>query len=127
MIVLDASVLIAHLDANDVHHEESVALLRDAAGQELAANVITVAEVMVGPARARRAHVLEEALAALGVRRVALLADDAAPLATLRATTGLRMPDCCVLLTARSAGATLATMDRRLTETARRLGVVVVP
>jgi predicted nucleic acid-binding protein len=127
VIVLDASVLIAHLDASNVHHEESVALLRGAAGQELAASVITVAQVMVGPARARRAQVLDEALTALGVKRVALLADDAAPLATLRATTGLRMPDCCVLLTARSAGATLATVDHRLAETARGLGVVVVP
>jgi predicted nucleic acid-binding protein len=85
VIVLDASVLIAHLDEHDAQHAGAEERLLDAPAQELAASPITLAEVLVGPAREGR---LEHALAAvrdLDVREVPLGADAASRLAGLRA------------------------------------------
>lgn len=36
MIVLDASMLIAHLDAEDAHHATATSLLGDVTGEHLA-------------------------------------------------------------------------------------------
>ena len=44
--------------------------------------------------------------------------DTAIRLAELRAATGLRMPDCCVILTAEDAAAAVASFDERLVQTA---------
>jgi len=126
VIVLDASVLIAHLDSTDAHHDDARRVLHSAAGQDLAASVLTVAEVTVGPARDRRGHVVDEVLDALHITRVPLRPDDAATLADLRATTGLRMPDCCVLHAAQTVGGAVATFDQRLADAARQLDIVVV-
>jgi len=126
VIVLDASVLIAHVDSTDAHHDAARRVLHSAAGQDLAASVLTVAEVMVGPARDRRGHVVDEVLDALHIARVPLRPDDAATLADLRATTGLRMPDCCVLHAAQTVGGAVATFDQRLADAARQLGIVVI-
>lgn len=123
MIVLDASVLIAHLDARDAHHVAAGAILASAAGEALLGNPLTVAEVLVAPARAGRAAEAKAALDALGVEVVALPADAPVRLAVLRADTGLRLPDCCVLLTALDARAAVATFDARLAAAARSLGL----
>lgn len=48
-------------------------------------------------------------------------------LARLRATTGLKLPDCCALDAALGHGASLATFDEALAAAARRLGVDVLP
>lgn len=124
MIVADASVLIAHLDENDAHHERAAALLLDAAEDALAASPITIAEVLVGPARAGRLDAAHAALSRLGLREIAIGADAAARLATLRAESGLKLPDCCVLLAAQDAPAQgLLSFHDRLVAAARRLGV----
>lgn len=62
VIVVDASVLIAHFDAGDAHHERAETLLLAVADEPLAASPLTLAEVLVGPARAGR---LDAATAAL--------------------------------------------------------------
>ena len=62
MIVVDASVLIAHFEATDAHHTRATTLLLDATSDELVASPLSLAEVLVGPARAGR---LDEAVAAL--------------------------------------------------------------
>ena len=125
MIVLDASVLIAQLDATDVHHEQAGALLRDAANEDLGASPITLAEVLVGPARAgevdRGAAVLHE----LGVTGVGLLDDAFVRLAMLRAGTGLKLPDCCVLLAAEQTHGAVATFDDRLANAATERGLAI--
>lgn len=54
MIVTDASVLVAHFVETDVHHDRASALLVEGAASPLGASPITVAEVLVGPARAGR-------------------------------------------------------------------------
>ena len=51
MIVLDAIVLIAHFESTDAHHERATRLLLDAADESLGASLLTLAEVLVGPAR----------------------------------------------------------------------------
>ena len=123
MIVLDASVLIAHLDATDSLHERADRLLAASGSETLSASVITLAEVLVGPARA---GVVDRALAAL--EQLALAAvpiDRVTPvrLALLRAETGLKLPDCCVLLAAEQSGAAVATFDDRLAGAVTRRGL----
>lgn len=119
MIVLDASVLIAHLDAEDTHHQRAVALLLDLVTEELGASPISMAEVLVGPTRAGQIDRAKAALDRLGVSTVALADDAPARLAMLGATTGLKLPDCCVLLAAEQSGAEVATFDDRLASAAQ--------
>ncbi len=52
LIVLDASVAIAALAVDDVHHDAAVAALADANEDELVLAATTRAEILVGPARA---------------------------------------------------------------------------
>lgn len=127
MIVADASVLIAQLDARDVHHEAATELLVDLAAHPLLASTVTVAETLVGPARAGRLAEARAALDRLGLQEVGFGDEDAAErLARLRAGTTLRMPDCCVLLAAQTVPeAIVATFDERLRSEARSLGLAV--
>jgi predicted nucleic acid-binding protein len=124
VIVLDASVLIAHLESTDAHHQRATQLLLSAADQ-LAVSPITMAEVLVGPARAHQLGRVVGILRELEVSAVPLTEDSPVRLANLRATTRLRMPDCCVLLAAENTGATIATFDNRLAEAASDLGLKV--
>ncbi len=127
-MIVDASVLVAHLDERDAHNDAATRLLLDGAGDELAASPITLAEVLVGPARAERLVEAQTILDALSVREIALGADAAPRLARLRAQTGLKLPDCCVLLAAGDAQErVVATFDERLAAAARRIGLVVRP
>ena len=125
MIVLDACVLIAHLDSTDAHHEQATQLLAAAATESFAASALTLAEVLVGPSRAGWADRAAATLRRLGVRPVAI--DDGSParLAALRASTKLTMPDCCVLLAAQQTAASLVTFDDRLVKAAEQLGIPV--
>lgn len=125
-LVLDASALIAHLSVDDAHHEVTETVLRAATGQALAISPITLAEVLVGPVRAGQLPAASRALDVLGLRTIALDADSPTQLATLRAQTGLKMPDCCVLVAARSAGASILTFDDRLAAASRTLGIQVL-
>jgi predicted nucleic acid-binding protein len=125
VIVLDASVLIAQFEGNDVHHGRAVKLLSDAAGDEFAASPLTLAEALVQPTRQGRADDARAGIHRLAVRTIPL--DDAAPtrLAELRVSTGLKLPDCCVLLAAERAGADVATFDEDLASAAGQAGLSV--
>lgn len=125
MIVLDASVLIAHLDTSDALHDRAFALLAALADEPFAASPITLAEVLVGPARAGRLDRAAAALRALEVAPVPLDGEAPARLAMLRAGTGLKLPECCVLLAAERAAAGMATFDLRLAAAAGERGLVV--
>ena len=127
MIVLDASVLIAHLDERDALHERAEEALTSVAAHPLAASPLTVAEVLVGPARAGRADEAVGVLRALGISEVPLPEDASTRLAELRARTGLKLPDCCVLLAAETAPAdAVLTFDERLLAAATRRGFRIV-
>jgi predicted nucleic acid-binding protein len=121
VIVVDAGVLIAHLDENDALHSRAVEALLATAEQPLVCSPITLAEVLVGPARTGRLHDARSAITDLGVVEIPLADDAAARLAALRAETALKMPDCCVLLAAEDANAeAVLTFDDRLARTAER-------
>ena len=125
MIVLDACVLIAHLDGNDAHHARATRLLADLSGHPKITSVLTRAESLVAAARAGRRRAVEDILDRLRVDTDELPSEAAGQLAELRAHTGLRMPDCCVLLTAERTGADVATFDARLARAAAERGLVV--
>ncbi len=122
--VVDASVLIAHLDAGDALHTRATAALAETDGP-LFVSALTLAEVLVGPARRGRLAETHAVLRGpLGVQAVPF--DEHAPvrLAELRAATGLRLPDCAVLLAAElAAPAALLTFDARLARAAAELGL----
>jgi toxin FitB len=127
VIVLDASVLIAHLDAGDAHHAAARRLLEESGGTPLAASAITLAETLVAPARLGRLKDAESALRRLGVEEVSIAGDAGPRLATLRAGTGLKMPGCCVLLAALEREAILASFDSSLLASARELKLETAP
>jgi predicted nucleic acid-binding protein len=124
VIVVDASVLIAHLDETDALHARSREALDRSTSQPLGCSSITLAEVLVGPARHGRLDAARAAVAALEVGEIPLGEDAAIRLATLRADTGMKLPDCCVLLAAQDAAATaILTFDDALIRGAERLGL----
>lgn len=123
MIVLDASVLIAHLDQHDAHHAAATDRLLDLADRPFGASSITLAEVLVAPARTRNLPAAQAALRALEISELSLPANASERLAVLRVETGLKLPDCCVLLAAETAAGTVLTFDDRLAREAGRRGL----
>ena len=118
MIVFDASVLIAYLDADDDLHADAEALLAGAIDDDFGANSLTLAEVLVVPARTGRMEAVQSALREIEMDELPFPSDTAVRLARLRASTGLKMPDCCVLLAAEDHHATVASFDDRLVQAA---------
>ncbi|GAA2240966.1 hypothetical protein GCM10010401_12090 [Rarobacter faecitabidus] len=114
MIVLDASVLFAFLESSDAHHGRAVAILRKVFEGRVLIHPLTLAEVLVGPARFGRAARIMDELLATGLEVVPQGAAEALSMAEVRAATRLKMPECCVLAAAISTGASLATFDEKL-------------
>jgi len=125
LIVLDASVMIAILDGSDVHFADAKRIFFDNAAERFVAHRVTLAETLVQPARGARESAMSNALDALGVGRLDE-PDDPIELARLRADSGLRMPDSCVLHAAMRDRAKLATFDDRLAAAARQRGVIAI-
>jgi len=129
-VVLDASALIALLDADDAHHSTVLDALDDLAGDELLMHPLTVAECFVVPVAAGREQDLVDAL-----ERLRITVDPGTPgdaegplrLARLRVATGLRMPDCCPIELADRHGSMLVTFHDRQRDRAARLGIAVAP
>ncbi|MDR6867504.1 putative nucleic acid-binding protein [Microbacterium resistens] len=124
MIVLDAGVLIGLLDAGDAHHDAAVAILEREKPPYLV-HPLTLAEVLVGPAKRGREDRVWRDLRAIGVEVADLGPEEALALARLRAERGLKMPDACVLATAERYDGRLATFDRRLAGVAERTGLLL--
>lgn len=122
MKVLDASVLIAQLDESDLHHLAAISLLEELDGP-MGASPVTIAESLVGPARRGAAEQIRQGITDLGVEPIDLAGDAPVRLAVLRAETGLRLPDCCVLLAAQQTGGAVLTFDDRLARIADGLGL----
>lgn len=123
MIVIDANVLIAHVESTDANNARAFRLLQTVQAQPLGVSPITLAEVLVRPTKVGRLAEVQPALRALRLREVSLGKYASARLALLRTETGLRMPDCCVLLAAEDCEATgILTLDDRLRAQAKRLG-----
>lgn len=127
MIVLDASVLIGVLNPRDAHHRAAIALLEDVSHELWTASVLTVAEVLVRPARSGRENAAADAITELGVEVLPFPASDAVGLARVRARFALKMPDAVVLHAALKAGGALATFDDALAAAARTAGIRALP
>lgn len=134
LTVLDAGVLIAVLDADDVHHDharKAIAAMRDR-GDRLVVPASAYAEILVAPLRESRAKgdavdVFVDALPAEvepATRAIASLA------AELRARHGtrLRLPDALVVATAINLrAARVVTTDARWPDLAMPVEVVGGP
>ena len=125
-MIVDACILIAALSPTDTHHAVAVEIL--SGDDDFLIHPINLAEALVGPARLGRLPIARQLLSELRVEEALIPAGQAKLLAEARATTGLRLPDCCVLTLARATGNdTIATVDARLAATARKQGFLVKP
>ena len=111
-MVLDASVLIAFLDPSDALHDDAVSSLLRVDPRRLLFSPVTHAEILVAPVRARTVAATQAALNDLAISEVALPADVAPRLATLRVSTGLKLPDCCVILAAQQSACPILQLRR---------------
>jgi predicted nucleic acid-binding protein len=126
VIILDASVLIAHLDDKDAHHERARELLLATSSLPWGASPVTLAEVLGAPTRVGRLELTAAGLRKLKIQRVPLSETSPELLARLRVETNLKLPDCCVIHAAEQVGAgTVATFDDRLAMAARQRGLTV--
>ncbi len=119
LIVVDAGVVIGHLDRSNPHHQAATDALREAASsaQRLALPVTAFAEGLVHPTKAgsETAARYEAALAAIPISVLNADVDIARSAAALRAGhPSLKLPDAFVIATATVHEAdALITTDRR--------------
>lgn len=119
VIVLDANVLIALLSSEDAHHEWALDLFVDYIEDKLVISSLTLAEVMVHPARNGHMDLMLRNISSLGIEVSQFDQAGSINLAYIRARTQLRMPDALVLHTAIEHNASLATLDAKLALTAQ--------
>lgn len=124
-IILDASVLIAHANPTDEHHQAAGRILTNWAPFGYAVSVLTLAEFYVGPALTGQLTAAQHMIVSLGVATIDIPVTAAAELAQIRAEHRLKMPDAVVLHTAKAHGDALATFDTRLGTVARLIGLRV--
>jgi predicted nucleic acid-binding protein len=122
---MDASILIAHLNAADPHHQAATDVLLSGAHGHMLVHTITLAEVLVGGVRIGRAISMRDDLHAAGITVAPHDDGESLRLAELRVSTGLKLPDCCVLDVAIRHQASLATFDQDLAGEARKRGVLI--
>ena len=125
LIVLDASVAIAALSADDTHHDAAVEALAGASDDELVLAATTRAEILVGPARVGGKVLSAARDFADGCETVpvsAAIADDAAALKARH--RGLSLPDAIALVVAEMIDADAVwTFDRRWRDVHQRVTI----
>ena len=120
--VVDANVVIAWQTSEHVFHADATRLIGDVE-PPLYMNELNLAEVLVGIDRSDWSG-LRGTLTEMGFEFVHTGAVD---LAATRLDSRLRMPDACVLATARVVGAdAVLSFDQALVAAATALGVVVL-
>ena len=125
MIALDASVIIAHLNRADPHHEAATEILLGGTPGRILVHTMTLAEVLVGGVRIGQGASMRDDLHSAGIVVAPSDGDESLRLAELRVSTGMKLPDCCVLDVAIHNRAMLATFDATLAEAAHKQGVAV--
>lgn len=123
MTVFDAGVLIAHLDPDDAFHKAASAFLEEYEEFEFAVTPLTLAECLVRPAAAGATQRFFTALQRVRFEKTSLTEADAAGLAEVRASTGLKMSDALVLYAAEQRGDDLVTTDRAVARAAESRGI----
>lgn len=124
MTALDASILVSYF-GGDAHTERAHDLLAGPV-TSFRLHPVTLAEVLAGPARRGLELTVRAAVDELGIDISTPHVDEPVQIARLRASTGLKLPDCYVLALAEQTDSPLATFDERLASAARRKGVAVV-
>jgi toxin FitB len=126
LIVLDASVVIAHRDTSDVHHVAAEKALAEVVADDLRLPASAYSEVLVGPTSRGRAHRARGEIRALSLHVEPITEEIAERAAVLRARhRGLRLPDALVLGCAEVLGAdAVVTADRGWRRYSRRVSVV---
>lgn len=126
LIVIDASVAIAALAVDDVHHDAAITALAGASDDELVLAATTRAEILVGPARAGGKPLAAARDFVDGCETVPVglaIADSAAALKARH--RGLSLPDAIALAIAEMIDANVVwTFDRRWRDVQQR---VVIP
>jgi len=122
---LDAGAFIALVDSDDAHHDWALDFFIHSTGSELVASALTLAEIMVHPAKNGMAERFADRLSGLHLQVESIDGADSSALAKLRAESGLRMPDVVVLHTALTHAQALATTDESLARQAQTLGLEV--
>lgn len=124
LVTLDANVLIALTDEDDPHHEDASWFIRRSTFRgTLQIHPFNIAEAAIRPSAAGVVDQVRRIWDLLGVHVTKVDGEQPWRLASLRASTGLGLPDCCVLDTARHTSSAVATFDTRLAQRARDLGV----
>jgi predicted nucleic acid-binding protein len=116
-LVLDADVVIGALDHNDEHHREARRLFAGwrRKNDTVLISAVNLTEVLVAPARDRAVlSVAREAIGALGISVHPPNEVVAVEAARLRGRHAISLPDAYCLATAKHAGSTLVSFDRRL-------------
>lgn len=129
-MVLDADVLIAALDANDLHHSRARTLFRSWQRRDanLFISVVNLTEVLVAPAAERqRLRAAREAIAALGVTIQHPNEAIGVAAARLRGAYPISLPDAYCLATAGSSDAEIASFDEKVVRAAGLEGIATVP
>jgi predicted nucleic acid-binding protein len=125
LIVLDASVAIAALSADDAHHNAAMNALAGARDDDLVLAATTRAEILVGPARVGGETLTAARDFADGCETVpvsAAVADDAAALKAHH--RGLSLPDAIALVVAEMIDAdSVWTFDRRWRDVHQRVTI----
>jgi predicted nucleic acid-binding protein len=125
--VLDASVVIALLDAADMHHAGAVAGFGRVLHETLVLPASAYAEALVDPSRRgpEAVAVVRRLVADLRVQIEPLTPDIAERAAMLRARhRSLRLPDALVLATGDALDAVVLTCDRAWRRVNRRVRLV---
>ncbi|MEJ7824540.1 MAG: PIN domain-containing protein [Solirubrobacteraceae bacterium] len=115
--MLDADVLIGALDGSDLHHPPARALFMRWQEQDVLRliSVVNLSEVLVAPAAdGRRLRAAREAIAALGVAVHQAGEAIGVEAACLRGRHPISLADAYCLATAKHAGGSVASFDRKV-------------
>lgn len=126
LIVLDASVAIAHLDATDALHGRAEEALLSSADDDLVLPASALAETLVVPTRRDALATARDALDELEIGVVPLTDAIAVRAAQIRAAhRAVRLPDALVIATADHLdAAALLTADRRWSGWSERVRLI---
>lgn len=122
VVVFDSDVLIGFLKVDDAHHEQAVEQVRASLvpGTRRLLCAVNYAEILIGPLRAGRAERVKQMLTHFTIETVEVDGALAEQAATVRARTGLKLPDAFAVATALHVGhrgsmdVSLASFDKKV-------------
>lgn len=122
VVVFDSDVLIGFLSADDAHHEDALATMRESMkpGTRRMLCAVNYSEILIGPINAGVQDTVDAMLVRLGIEIISVDMDLAQRAAVVRARTELKLPDAYALATAIHAehrglsDVRLATSDQKV-------------